>query len=494
MRQDSLPHRSRSRRLAAVLAALALVAFTGFFVPWEKIIAHGNPAPAAYHFVSLRNSSDAEISRFMSGAEAIYSFRQAGAPESNFPKKLWKMDPQEAALAFAEANRSPRHREDFHLGANSNPSLKAPNCGWLILDDFQSKTVLRFGVDQPFLLHAATSGLGMHSTNPFVDSDRHSLQLVPLSPDEARFLAHTAFWLEHLQLTRITTLHRSSSMRSSHESFCIVEWQTDKQRHRLAGSLWYIGKIADRWSGEYDEEVQVNLMAYLFSEALPKHLGERWKTPARTSYQSRYLPLAERLKSRHDPATQAQLAHVVLSGLTRHDADPWPATAVIALVSCAGEAGLVTTLPALEALAARLPPPTADETEFTALDARFWRIYSAPEDPVELAPWERHQALKNQLEQDFPTQVRSALIRAIRQLRAFGQPGILRELAQSNQDAMWALQQLYRVQADAYAEVLVDYFRKGQLRSTAFEVLSALNPVAARRLRDSLTEEEQWGC
>ncbi len=477
---------------ATLLAVPALILAFRFLGPWEKFMARWNNSPVPYHFASLRNCSDEEIARFMSGAKSADSFHEAGAPDSNFPEQLWKANPKTAALAFAEANRSPTHRKSFQLRADSNPSLTAPDTGWLIFDTYSDLTVLRFGIDHPFLFHAATSSLGM-AGNGYVDGEKHALQLIPLSPDEARFLAHTSFWLEHLKSMRTDKNYHASSIHISHESYGTLEWEIEKQpRHQIHGVLW--GTIADRWRGDYDEEVQVNLTHHLLSEALPKHLGKRWEKPTRITFDSHNLPLAERIKSRDDPATQAKLTQTILAALARHETEPWPAKALIALAGYAGDAGLAATLPALESFAAKLPPPTADESEFTVLDAQFRLTYPAPTDPDERKKWERHQTLETVLKNDFLTQVRPPLTQAIRQLHALGQTAKLRELAQSKDDAaMWALRQLYQLQPDAYAEVMIHRFASENAwsRRSIFKILATLHPAATRRLRDSLNEKEQ---
>lgn len=479
--------------VAAMFAILALIFGCYFFNPWEKFIARKNKTPAPYHFLSLRNCSDEEIARFMSGEEETSSIHEAGAPDSNFPEQLWKTDPKTAAIAFAEANRSPKHRKNYQLWVDSSPSLTPPDAGWLVLDDFYNQTILRFGIDQPFLFHATTSSLGMVS-NRYVDGNKHSLQIIPLSPDEARFLAHIAFWLEHIQpdLTKKDYLHLMGG--SSHASYGELDWQIDKQpQHRIQSELWHT--IADRWRGGCDETVQLNLSHYLFTQALPKHLGKRWEQPPRVDYDSHTQPFVERLRSQDDAATRAKLAQVILAALARHEAEPLPAKALVALFECAGDAGLAATLPALENLSAKLPPPTADEAEFTTLEPQFrFTSYDGPKDPDERKKWERYQSLETALEHDFLTQVRRPLAQAIRQLRAVDQPALLREMAQGEDElAMWALRRIYQLQPDAYSETLIHRFATDdtRLRDSIFETLASVDPVAARRLRDSLTDEEQ---
>ncbi len=479
---------------ATILAVLVLILAIRIRGPWEKLLASWELSPVPYHFESLKGCSDGEIALFMGGAKEVDSFLEAGAPDSNFPEQLWNTDPKSAALAFAEANRGPTHRTNFQIWVDSNAALIAPNAGWLILDDFYNQTVLRFGGDQPFLFQATTSSIGRVS-NRYVDSEKHDLQLIPLSPDEARFLAGTAFWLGHFKSLPTHKDYHASQMWSSHGSSGTLEWQIDRlPPHCIQGALWDSWPISKGWQGDYDDEAELNLTTFLFTQALPQFLGKRWEQPTRIPYDFYQQPLAERLKPHDDTASQAKLTQVILAALARHEADPWPAKALVALAQCAGDTGLSATLPALEMLAAKLPPPSADETEFTVFDAEFRYSYATPKDPDERKQWERHKSLKTALEYDFVTQVRRALTQAIRQLHVLGQTALLHELAQSNDHlAMWALQQLYRLEPNAYAEALIHRFSTVDIgsRRFIFETLATLDPAATRRLRKSLSEKEQ---
>ena len=427
---------------ASILGILALI--LGF-----KFLSARNDFPEPYRFESLRNCSDEKMIWFMSGTKEESFLHEASAPENNFPKSLWNTDPKKAALAFAEANRSPTHRKNFQLWADSSTSLTAPNAGWLILNDFHEQTILRFGSDHPFLLHASTNSLGWIG-NRYVDGEKRALQLIPLSHDEARFLVGIAFWIEHLKSMPTSKDYNHSSISVSDEGFGKIEWQIEKQApYSIQGTLWDYPGISDRWRDNYNEEVQLNLIHFLFNQALPNYLEKRWEQPKKIDYDSYKLPLADRLNAEEDATTQAKLTQVVLTALTLHETDALPSAALIALAKCAGDMGLIEVLPALEALS------------------------------------EKHET---------STQEHDSLTQAIRQLHALGKPEPLRELAQSKDDAaMWALHQLYRIQPDAYAEVLVHRFvtEDSRQRSEIFKTLAALNPTAARRLRDSLTDKEQ---
>jgi hypothetical protein len=506
------------RKLAILLAVLALLVAFRFLGPWEKSMEQWRKSqpPAPYRFESLKNRSDEEIARFMSGNTPADSRHPADAPDSHFPDSLWKSDPKVAALSFAEANRRPEHRKNFMLSMDANPSLKAPDEGWIVFDPGSASCplsssgaftliALRFGNDQPFLFHAVMHLPGVGNNNSYVDGSSHSQQLIPLSPDEARFIAHTVFWLEHIQSENVLNRKRgsghikfismpSSNMSSTADGYGRLDWLIPKlPPRRITESLWATDGIAARWSGEYDEEAGLNLANYLLTEALPKHLGKRWQSEAPARRSAWDTTLTERLKPRLDDATKENLSRVIHSALTRHEADPWPADALVSLAECAGESGLKATLPALENLLAGLPSPSVDEAELSTLDARFHDCYEAPSDPVERKKWDRYESLQDSLKYDVPTQVRPPLARAIRQIHAMDQAATLSELAKGNDPtAMWAIQRLYQLQPDAYFEALIDRFLtvKDWGRGMIFNTLAELNPVAARRLRDSLTPME----
>ena len=282
---------------------------------------------------------------------------------------------------------------------------------------------------------------------------------------------------------------------SSADGFGMLSWWIAPQAPRhVRESLWAAESLASRWNNTYDKEINLNLADYLLTEALPKHLGKRWDKDPPLDRRGGGQPLTERLKPRTDSASRDQLTSVILAVIARHQADPWPAVPLVNLADCAGESCLTNTLGALEELAATLPPPGADEIELGGLNAKFRRIYEASKDPKERKSWDRYKALRDQLEDDFSSRLRSPLTRAIRQLRALDQPVQLIEMAHSHEDgAIWALQQLQLIQPDAYTEVLTAHFRDADEneRRMIFATLAAAYPPGARRLRDGLTASDR---
>ena len=505
----------RRRFLAIAIAACAIAACAVMLVTtgpgdwrklWSMLAPKARPTPPApYHFKSLQGAGDDAIAGFMTSTPAPDSSHPAAAPDSNFPNILWDMDPQAAALAFANANRTPEHRKAFLLSFDSAAAIHPPDAGWLVYDsgsaicysNKQSLTVLRFGVDQPFLFHAGSQINGVVGYNPFADRAGYALQLIPLSAAEARFLAHTLFWLEHLRTQPSLKNYATSHISSSADGFGMLDWWIDLQppRHVWA-TRWATRALASRWRDKYEEETGLNLADHLVTEALPEHLGKRWDTGQSLTGRGGNLTLAERMKPRTDSVAREQLTRVILAALARHQTDPWPAAALVRLAECAGESCLPKTLGSLEDLAAKLPPPNANESELRMLETKFRRIYAAPNDPEERKSWDRYHALRDQLDDDFPTRLRPPLTRAIRQLRTLDQPAQLIEMAQSQEDdAIWALQQLQSLDPDAYTEAFTALFHDANEkdRCMIFATLAAAYPPGARRLRDGLTETDLNG-
>lgn len=521
---------SRRPWVVIVVGSLTILA-TCLFVPWKENFrkpAESKP-PASFHFKSLKGQSDDDLANFMSGKPTPGFLFPADAQANHFPEHLWNSDPMVAALEFANANRTPGHRKLFKLTVNNDPAIKAPDAGWLILDsgsaicysNTQNFTALCFGVEQPFLLIAGANIIGSVGHNPYTDRYSHSLKLIPLTPEEARFLAHTIFWLEHIRSEKAKEENSEKSLIwsaldasglsdwlvirptpvehgdiwCSADGFGMLDWYVGNQALRQIGETLWSSPISSRWRNHYNSVTTLNHTCYLITTALPKHLGKRWESGNPLSHADFVMPLAERLKPRVSEADREHLNQVILTGIARHFDDPWPGPALVELVKCAGDAGLRNTLPALEELAAQLPPPSADEVELDALKDRFLGRYTAPEDPEEKKPWQRYEALRNQLDDVFHPRLRRPLNQAIRQLRALDKTPELIEMAKSDAaGAIWAIQQLQLLQPDAHAEVLATLFcRASEKRDRVriFETLATANPPATRGLRDSLNAQEQ---
>ena len=461
-----------------------------------------SPPPRPFQFQSLKGRGDAEIVRAMGGKPAADSFHPADAPDTRLPEGFWTMDPKAAALAFAEANRTPAHRKMVRIAIDDRDQVRPPESGWMVYDFKSSScytsttnlTVLRFGIDNPYIFQSGTSMNGMVGTNPLADRAGHALRLIQVSREEARFLSDTVFWLDRIR-SRSSKEDRfaGGGMRSTADGRGTVDFLTENQQpRRSSGTLWNGPSVAARWTDEFDQDACVSLADHLLSVALPRHLTGRWDD---TPFTHRNLasPLADRVKPREDSDACDELTFIVLAALERHKTDPWPAAALAQLVNCAGDTGLSNTLPELEKLHGKLPPPGDSETEFRTLEEKFKGQFVSPNDDEGKNQWERLQSLRLRMSYDIPCQLREPLARAIKQLRALYQKAPLIKMAETNDaSAAWALQQLQIHHPEYYADTIIASFRDAdpKARGMIFATLAAAYPPGARLLRETLTDPQ----
>jgi hypothetical protein len=463
--------------------------------------------PKPFQFQSLKGRSDEEIAHAMGGKPATDSFHPADAPDTHLPAGFWKMEPKAAALAFAEANRTPEHRKMVRIAVDDRDQASPPDRGWVV-HEFQSSscytfttnlTALRFGIDKPFIFQSGTSMNGMVGANPLADRAGHALRMIPVSKEEARFLSETLFWLDRIRSRSAKEDGFGSGMSSTADGRGTLDIHVaDQQPRRVAGTLWHGPSVAARWTEGYDQNTCINFADHLLTDALPRHLIGRWDTTP-LSHRNLITPLADRLKPREDSDARDELTAIVLAALDLHRTDPWPAAALARLVNCAGNSGLANTLPALEELNENLPPPGDSEKEFRALEEKFKGQFVSPEfvapDDVQgKQQWERLESLRVQMSYDIPCQLREPLARAIKQLRAIYQPVPLIKMAEAKDaSAAWAMQQLQIHHPDDYANLLVASFHEADARSRGmiFSTLAAAHPPGARQLRETLSKAQE---
>ena len=457
--------------------------------------------PKPFQFESLKGRSDGEIARAMGGKPAADSFHPADAPDTHLPEGFWKMEPKVAALEFAEANRTLGHRKMVRIAIDDRNDVRPPATGWLVhhfksLSCYTSTTnltVLRFGIDKPYIFQSGTSKNGIVGANPLADRVGHALRLIPVSKEEARFLSETLFWLDRIRSRSSKEDRFGGGMSSTADGSGTLDFQIGNQEpRRVQGALWSGPSLASRWTDDYDQNACINFADYLLTDALPKHLIGRWDTTP-LDHRNLATPLADRVKPREDSDARDELAYIVLTALERHRTDPWPAAALVLLVNCAGESGLSKTLPVLEELNGKLAPPSSRETEFCELEVKFRGQFGSPDDAEGKQQWERYQSLRGQMAYDIPCQLREPLARAIKQLRALYQPAPLVKMAEANDaSAAWALQQLQIHHPKEYADTLIASFRDADPRSRGmiFSTLAAAYPPGAKLLRETLTEQQ----
>jgi hypothetical protein len=467
------------------------------------------PGPVArYEFKSLKDASDAELLAFFNGRRRHESFM---GPEDAVPNRapagFWELPPKQAALALADANRTPSHRAAWKLAVDDRGGVTPPRSGWLVYChnpdnsySYNPRTfALRFGVPKPLLVVAESNSTGIVGSNRLADAPAHGFRVIDLTEAEATFVAGTLFWLDRVRSLSVATWENRGSWGSTADGYGALLLMPDGAPSRLLaeGTVWASDSISARWHVDYTREVAVNLAGYLFYDLLVSRLGERWKVASELDRQGTMTPLKDRLAPRTSVAARQALQGTMAGLFARHREDPLPSLVVARLVQAAGDEGFTEFIPDLEHLQQALPPPDAEDLEYEKLDRRFERDhFGTPlrDDPSDHPKdYARYQELGERQALKPGPILRERLKRAFGQLRTVGDPAALKRLALSNErTGPWALKQLQSKDPAAWAEVVTAGWKKAKVeeRRQIFETLAAGNPPAARRFLDQLPAKQ----
>ena len=464
-----------------------------------------------YVFRSLKDRPASELAAFFQGKERrdIFYGSEDSFP-NRLPEKLWDLAPKQAAMALAEANRTPAHRERWKLALDDRNGLTPPKSGWLVHDwgssgcySFSSHLfALRFGVPDPSLTVFGYNSIGAVGRNPWADQPAHNVRIIKLTESEARFIVDTVFWLD-----RVRTF---SPQKSDHNGFGTLRSSTADGSGRLtiypdhaaprklANETVWASFISGNWESDYNQTVFINLAELLIADGIPEKLGDRWNVAAEIDQQSLVTPTKERLAPRVDANARQQLSEDFAVILKRNAKDPIPAAALVDLVNAAGNEALTELLPSLQNLLAGLPPENAEDREFAALEKRFERDhFGNPLKDEETAEhkkaFARYTELRDKREFVPSELLRDPLLNSIHLLRlAENTADLLNAADDEAPDSRWALSQLRRIYPDEWANLMVSKFRKADTnnRRAIFETLATGNPATAKRLIVGLTPAE----
>ena len=465
---------------------------------------------ARYAFNSLKDRPSSEFAAFFQGKPRHDPWR--GSVDSfpnRVPDKFWNLDPRQAALALAEANRTPIHRAKWKLALDDRNGLAPPESGWLLHDwgssgcySFSSHLfALRFGVPDPELTVIGYNSIGVVGRNPWADQPARNVRIIKLTEQEARFLADTVFWLNRVRTfspdeSDPLMPFATSSTADGRANLTLIP-EGAAPREIASGIVWATSSISGRWDGDYSQHVFANLAEYLIAGSLPAKLGERWDVAPEIDRHSLVTPTKVRLAPRVGVDARQQLAETIAAILDRHSNDPVPAAVLERLVVAAGEEALTPLLPTLQSLSDALPPLDADDKEYADLEKRFGHHFGNALDTDE--PEEHKNAYARLIEfrknrEFLPAAIlRKPLADSIEKLRLAADPAALLGAAVGNgPQSRGALARLRTIDPDAWSSLLVNQFQEAELESrrTIFATLAAATPLAAEKLVANLTPEE----
>lgn len=477
---------------------------------------------AHYKFKSLKDRPTAELAAFFHGKSRRDPM---DGPEDSFPNRLpdhfWQMEPKQAAIALAEANRTPTNRAKWKMALDDRHGITPPKSGWLTHDWHSSSCyviqthlfALRFGAKDPSLIVFELNSVGVVGHNQWADKPAYQVRSIKLSDQEARFLADTIFWLDKIRTFSAEKETGFSGGSSTADGFAAVSIFPDGQPpHELAAdTVWVPSSISAMWDHDYQKVTFVNLAEFLLADRLPAMLGDRWSQIPPLKNQSLSTPTEARLKPRLDESARRELIERFTSILRQHEQSQFPAMLIENIVQATGEEAIVELMPAMKKLFAALPAESAEDKEYEKLNERYVELMgssssSAPFKPAS-EPQEKDAATK-QREKDadryfelsekrkfLPAAIlREPLKSTIAKLELIQNPGALKQAASTKgKHDDWALSKLLRVDAVAWASIVSNQFKKVELqnRRMIFTTIAAAHPPAAGKLIAELTAEQQ---
>ncbi|WP_035616279.1 hypothetical protein [Haloferula sp. BvORR071] len=460
-----------------------------------------------YVFASLKGLSDAGLFHFFQGKQRPGTFGEDDdSPASEVPAKVWSMPPKQAALAIADANRTPAHRDQWKLAIDDRNGITPPQSGWFLYDwdssscySFSSNIfALRFGTDRCWLLATDYNSNGAVGGNPLADQPGYTARVIPLSREEAGFIAETLFWLDRIRSHSFTPDSEDLGiMSSTADGFGSLDLLADgKPPRQLASKTVWASSISSRWKGDYSPEVCINLVAEFLATALPQHLGDRWRVAPELDRRNLMTPVEARLAPRLNEGARKQLTANLNEAFTRHWADSLPPQALLKLVMTVSEEAILDLRPELARLRDSLPPPdAAQDAEFEALEKRCGPganfNFDSPEQ--ERKDRDRYHELE-EARRFLPGPVlREPITTALAKLDMAGDAKRLKRAIDANDaTSLWALDRLRKNFPLEWQDLLTIRFREGDLetRRNLLSTLGAAAPQGGQGLVDLLTPKE----
>ena len=471
-----------------------------------------------YVFDSLKDAPFTDILAFFDGKEdSRMNYDLPGAFPSTLPAALREMSPRDAAFALANSNRTHTHTEEYQLAIDDRDGVSTPTAGWITYSwgssgcySYSSDLfALRYGTGDPLLVRFSYNSIGVVGRNDLADQPAHALSLYTPREKDAVFLADTLFWLDRIRSRRADGEDNetySSYSSSADGSASIDLLPNDKPPHNLANeTVWAGNSISGRWNSEYSRTIFVNLAHLTMKKGLPEIFGETYVEPEQLRAQSLTTPTEERLDDRIGETARLKLSTDLADLLKLHKSKPIPTAILRKIIYTASGETLTDLLPALEELAATLPPPTAEEKELVELEKRFEHedISIDPlgdaqkEDPngekaARQKAFSRMVELREEMEFNPAHQLRGPLANAIHLLKLGSDTALLKqEILDEGPHASWALGLLRRSDPESWA-LLISTKMTGEIedrRQVLNTLISGHPPTAVEMIRNFSPDE-----
>lgn len=254
-------------------------------------------------------TSDRELLELMLGSGTGTSqFSNQVYGRTHLPELFWEMAPPTAAVALVEANCDQRWRSQMHTGIPNVVKLHPPQDGevglrWtesfcMALDARIGLSVLKYSQGASSLSFSSVRVSG-EASGPDMEAARVQTRSINLTPDEARHLYETIWFLGHVQYDNPHPSGMSSTADGTAD-FWVQPLVTD-----FAATI-YSGDLPARYGGEFDNHLYATFVDFIFDRLL-KRKGVDLKTPTAVIGTPRYLDADSEFVDthRHPPKSDA---------------------------------------------------------------------------------------------------------------------------------------------------------------------------------------------
>jgi RNase P/RNase MRP subunit POP5 len=451
--------------------------------------AQAEEPPRPYQYTSLRGASDAEVLRFMAEGKSDVDREFEAKIKSQLPDAFWTADAKTAALAFAEANRTPKHRAAYTLFLDNAEQTGPPERCTITLADFSSRDYnavdghyfLRVDPHESYLAFAQSWSGGEASYNVVHDAPKFDFRLCTVSYEDARKIADVIWWLKRIQAKTTKadsdsgTAYSGSNISSSADGVGKLTFRAEGDAVIEVGAISWSDYLAERWSEGYGPEVFFNFAEYLIQNALPKRLGTEWskfepKHPPDFDFDRIYTPVYET----QERERLRDLAFRFLDWFAL-DQEKISLAIVAEAARLTGRFGISDATGRLRAIEKTLPPAGAKRRNAKEVLAALkklpheWEIQNEKDRkrveqqrvPLE-AELDWHLYDRGVNSADY---VRESVSFALRRLAIANDAAKLEAWALSKSEGMqWAMQRLAELDKKRYADVLETFAMQGEAK------------------------------
>jgi hypothetical protein len=202
--------------------------------------------------------------------------------KNSLPENFREIAPKSAALALAEINRYPDHRQEYLLAVDDLDgrappdicsiafSYASPRCYTAI----DAHVFLRADPDNSYFAFTLSRNGGAVGYNMISNHPEYEFTWCPVTYQDARHIAHTLWWLNRVRSLTTQpalgyyggTISISMSSADGKGAF-VLRTDTGEKEIETVNTIWS-GHVPERWEDNYTPETFLNIADFLLSESL----------------------------------------------------------------------------------------------------------------------------------------------------------------------------------------------------------------------------------